>query len=114
MGLSMFDSRSGITDGGGIAEQASARVVRGGSWNNHARNVRAAYRNENEPDNRNNNLGFRCLRIHARAVALLSEQAFFRSAYCARQKGVTAGVRVGRDRKLTSDFIRLSGALADG
>ncbi len=35
------------------------RVVRGGSWNNNARNVRAAYRNHNEPSNRNNNLGFR-------------------------------------------------------
>jgi len=35
------------------------RVVRGGSWNNKARNCRAAYRNRNEPDNRNNNLGFR-------------------------------------------------------
>ena len=35
------------------------RVVRGGSWNNNGRNVRSAYRNRNEPDNRNNNLGFR-------------------------------------------------------
>jgi hypothetical protein len=34
-------------------------VVRGGSWNNKPRNLRAAKRNRNEPDNRNNNLGFR-------------------------------------------------------
>ena len=32
---------------------------RGGSWNNTARNCRASNRNNNEPDNRNNNLGFR-------------------------------------------------------
>ncbi len=32
---------------------------RGGSWNNNARNCRASNRNNNEPDNRNNNLGFR-------------------------------------------------------
>ncbi|MEA3465676.1 MAG: hypothetical protein U9R29_06680 [Thermodesulfobacteriota bacterium] len=32
---------------------------RGGSWNNNARNARAANRNRNRPDNRNNNLGFR-------------------------------------------------------
>ncbi|MGE0756415.1 MAG: hypothetical protein AB7O38_05325 [Pirellulaceae bacterium] len=32
---------------------------RGGSWNNNARNCRAAYRNRNSPSNRNNNLGFR-------------------------------------------------------
>lgn len=35
------------------------RVNRGGSWNNNARNCRAANRNRNEPGNRNNNLGFR-------------------------------------------------------
>ena len=42
------------------------RVIRGGSWNNNARNCRSAYRNRNEPDNRNNNLGFRCARAHDR------------------------------------------------
>ncbi len=35
------------------------RVVRGGSWNNNQTNARAAYRNDNAPDNRNNNIGFR-------------------------------------------------------
>ncbi|MCB0594791.1 MAG: SUMF1/EgtB/PvdO family nonheme iron enzyme [Phaeodactylibacter sp.] len=35
------------------------RVVRGGSWNENARNCRIAFRNRNEPDNRNNNIGFR-------------------------------------------------------
>ena len=35
------------------------RVVRGGSWNNNPINARAAYRNHNAPDNRNNNIGFR-------------------------------------------------------
>jgi formylglycine-generating enzyme required for sulfatase activity len=34
-------------------------VNRGGSWNNDAQNCRAANRNNNTPDNRNNNLGFR-------------------------------------------------------
>ena len=35
------------------------RVLRGGSWNNNRNNVRAAYRNRNNPDNRNRNNGFR-------------------------------------------------------
>jgi formylglycine-generating enzyme required for sulfatase activity len=35
------------------------RVLRGGSWNNNAENCRSAYRNNNNPDNRNNNVGFR-------------------------------------------------------
>ncbi|MBU6429743.1 MAG: SUMF1/EgtB/PvdO family nonheme iron enzyme [Cyanobacteria bacterium REEB65] len=37
----------------------SNRVNRGGSWNNNAGNERAAYRNNNTPTNRNNNIGFR-------------------------------------------------------
>ncbi len=40
------------------------RVVRGGSWNNQAQNVRAAYRNRNSPENSNENLGFRLFREH--------------------------------------------------
>ncbi|MFH1885416.1 MAG: hypothetical protein ABIM40_01850 [Pseudomonadota bacterium] len=34
-------------------------MIRGGSWNNNARNCRSANRNRNDPGNRNNNLGFR-------------------------------------------------------
>ncbi|WP_210160481.1 SUMF1/EgtB/PvdO family nonheme iron enzyme [Rhodomicrobium vannielii] len=37
----------------------SLRVLRGGSWNNNPQNLRAAYRNRNTTDNRNNNNGFR-------------------------------------------------------
>lgn len=37
----------------------SNRVNRGGSWNNNADNCTAGYRNNNNPDNRNSNLGFR-------------------------------------------------------
>ena len=40
----------------------TARVVRGGSWNNdNPDNFRAANRNNNHPDNRNDNNGFRCV-----------------------------------------------------
>jgi sulfatase modifying factor 1 len=38
---------------------ASNRVLRGGSWNNYARNCRSSNRNRNSADNRNSNLGFR-------------------------------------------------------
>ncbi|MEI6341466.1 MAG: SUMF1/EgtB/PvdO family nonheme iron enzyme [Verrucomicrobiota bacterium] len=36
------------------------RVVRGGSWNNDDRaNLLSSYRNNDEPDERNDNIGFR-------------------------------------------------------
>ncbi|MCK4735642.1 MAG: hypothetical protein KAT65_24520 [Methanophagales archaeon] len=35
--------------------------MRGGSWNNNARDCRSANRNHNDPRNRDNNLGFRLL-----------------------------------------------------
>lgn len=42
-----------------MAVSGSNRVIRGGSWNNDARNLRSANRNNDEPSNRNNDLGFR-------------------------------------------------------
>jgi eukaryotic-like serine/threonine-protein kinase len=49
--------------------QGQSRVIRGGSWNNSARNCRSAYRNWNEPGNRWNNQGFRLLAAHLPAEA---------------------------------------------
>ena len=53
---------------------AANRVVRGGSWGNDARLVRAACRNQNDPADRDDGIGFRCARVQvaseaARAVA---------------------------------------------
>jgi formylglycine-generating enzyme required for sulfatase activity len=39
-------------------------VLRGGAFNNNQRNVRCAYRNNNNPDNLNNNIGFRLVVAH--------------------------------------------------
>jgi len=47
-----------VTDPQGAAS-GSYRVLRGGSWNNSAKNCTVGKRNNNNPDNRNNNLGFR-------------------------------------------------------
>ncbi len=43
----------------GICLTNARLAVRGGSWNNNARNLRSANRNRNTATNRNNNLGFR-------------------------------------------------------
>jgi hypothetical protein len=64
-------------------------VLRGGAWNNNAQNVRCAYRNANDPGNRNNNIGFRCARAHDRTGGSAPEQTSIRAinAAMAKQKG---------------------------
>ncbi len=51
-----------VLNSGMGAASGSNRVKRGGSWNNNASNCTVANRNNNNPDNRNNNIGFRLLR----------------------------------------------------
>lgn len=62
----------------------SARVLRGGAWNNNRRRsaCRTAYRNRNDPANFNNNIGFRLvgshvfgLRPEARVVSATAAEA---------------------------------------
>ena len=64
---------------------------RGGSWNNDAANCRSGNRNRNQPDNRNNNLGFRpalnsagmdviALRLQMEQIVFQSEQVVAWSA----------------------------------
>src|ERR1039457_3348227 len=47
---------------GGIIDSGVRSNLRGGSWNNNSTNLRASYRNRNQPGNRNDNIGFRCAR----------------------------------------------------
>ena len=61
-GIEQIVTRECGLDGAGGG--SSARVVRGGSWNNdNPDNLRASNRNRNDPTNRNNNLGLRCGRV---------------------------------------------------
>ena len=64
----------------------SSRVLRGGAFNNQTSNVRSANRNNNQPDNRNNNNGFRPASTLRQACGLPcrnSLAAFGRPAGCA-------------------------------
>jgi Sulfatase-modifying factor enzyme 1 len=55
-------------------------VLRGGSWNNNPVNCRVAYRNNNEPDWDNDNIGFRLV------ASLSSKEAGYRMAGTTEQE----------------------------
>jgi hypothetical protein len=57
----------------GLGQPGNWRVVRGGSWNNNQNNARAAFRNHNHPDNRNNNNGFRVVGVRRSTPYLFSK-----------------------------------------
>ena len=60
------DSYDGAPDDGSAwtgREGAANRVIRGGSWDDGARRVRAACRYGSVPANRHDSLGFRCARV---------------------------------------------------
>lgn len=103
----------GVVYSGGRGHMGSKRVMRGGSWNNNARNVRAATRNWNSPENRNNNVGFRLARAQTLARRPAPDPTFAPPVVLAlvpgrRQTALGAGVRVGRwmpPRKLTGAFF---------
>ncbi len=61
--------QSAPTDGSAWEDRAddAFRVLRGGSWNNGARDVRAAYRYPNRPAHRGVYFGFRCARVRSDA-----------------------------------------------
>ena len=54
----------------------SNRVLRGGSWNNNARNCRSANRNNDRPDNRNSNVGFRLVSTRFCEIAVVYGSQF--------------------------------------
>ncbi len=69
--------------GGGSA----ARVMRGGSWNDLARNVRAACRGGSGPDDRAGLLGFRCARVHSESDSAAAERRAVRSRRQRAERG---------------------------
>ncbi|MEF8724918.1 MAG: SUMF1/EgtB/PvdO family nonheme iron enzyme [Candidatus Accumulibacter delftensis] len=45
------------------ARKTGRRVLRGGSFDNSPANLRSANRDDDDPENRNRNNGFRCVRV---------------------------------------------------
>src|ERR687895_2019283 len=60
----------------GSGPRGALRVIRGGSRNTKPRNVRSTNQNRNEPDNRNNNLGFRLAQSTRAACAVPGADPF--------------------------------------
>ncbi len=58
------------------------RVLRGGSWINNGRNCRSAYRNNNDPSDRNNNIGFRLARAQQAIGISLRDQTLIQFGWC--------------------------------
>ena len=71
------------------------RVNRGGSWNNHPRNLRAAVRNGNHPGNRWNNHGFRMCRAPRLASTPVSDPTAVQFTACGDEDPKGLGVEVG-------------------
>ena len=71
------------------------RVLRGGSWINEAQNLRSAYRNHNDPGNRNQNIGFRLALARRGGGIHPMDQTPIRSCHPAGEKQMAAGVLVG-------------------
>ena len=96
--------------GTAVESTGARRVNRGGSWNDNARNVRAAYRNHADPGNRNHNLGFRCARAHDRTGGSGLEQTAFpgvraRSPKLNGCRRVSSGERMPRERSPVGRFL---------
>ena len=50
-----------IADGGRVTSRG--RVLRGGSFDNPPEDLRSANRDDDQPEDRNRNIGFRCVRV---------------------------------------------------
>jgi hypothetical protein len=83
-----------------LAGQAEnvVRVLRGGAFNNNDRNVRCAIRNNNHPNNRNNNIGFRVV-VASHASPFESNQAVLPGA----QVGNTVHLRMAAETEIEEE-----------
>jgi hypothetical protein len=78
--------------------EGSNRTLRGGSWNNNARNTRSANRNRNDPAERNDNIGFR-LALARTIVDTPFDQIVIQTALDCGKNKMHTGARVDFNSK---------------
>lgn len=84
----------------------ASRVLRGGSWNNKAQNVRSANRNNNTSGNRNSNNGFRVASAQTPAVAAVDQMSIQPVMRLhGGEKPVPPGMLVGSAGRLPEGFL---------
>jgi hypothetical protein len=91
---------------GGTSGQGS-QGLRGGSWNNNENNARVSIRNNNHPDNRNNNIGFRVVVFHSFALHTSLRAAKRRSNLPFLSKTRNNIYSVDRENVVTTSVVRL-------
>jgi hypothetical protein len=78
------------------------RVLRGGSWNNdNPNNLRAANRNRNNPENRNDNNGFRGVALRVLRPSEPDVRCSRMSCLCRRKRGRQNGSRLEQSSQMT-------------
>ena len=68
-------------------------MLRGGSFNHDPDNLRCSNRNNNHPDNRNNNIGFRVVCVDASARKVLARTARWMGAMRRGKLSCAAGAK---------------------
>jgi len=70
----------------------------GGSWINNQENLRCAARNNNQPDNRNNNIGFRVVSVQSCPICSIRMPALHGAPDW--RSGMTCGSSTGSEPPL--------------
>ncbi|WP_407888911.1 SUMF1/EgtB/PvdO family nonheme iron enzyme [Scytonema sp. NUACC26] len=89
-------------------------MLRGGSWINNPENCRSAYRNNNDPDNRNDNIGIRVVVSGASALHLSELMDGNRRAHIEESRAVPVMLAIAsKNQNRSSSLVSFAEQLLD-